>query len=239
MNEQQSKAQPAIVGQVERLLTYLHSNPVRTSRESGLIASESLQEIARLLLPTAGRYGYLPDERYYPEVFFVDTLCRFSGMTTLADGELGVSQYGYLYLSREPDRRLVMLASAFVNDYPWAVLFPRGALAARIAKQRADALQFVLNLKAGSQTQIDRFAAELGDHLGIDLDDKNPPYPSLILEWALRHILITPLARLGVMRLFSQDGAAVDDIKSASSIELTEAGKSLLTLREVRYAGAR
>jgi len=239
VSEQLNTAQAVIIGQVERFLAYIHSNSVRTSRQSQLIAGENLQEIVRLFDPTAGRYGYLPDERHYPEVFFVDTLCRYSGMTVLSNGELGVTQYGYLYLSREPERRLVMLASAFVNDYPWAVLFPRGDLAAKIAKQRADALQFVLNLKPGTQTQIDKFAAGLADRLQIDLDDKNPPYPGLILEWVLRHILITPLVRLGVMRLFSQDGAGVEDIKSASSIELTEAGKALLTSREVRYAGAR
>jgi len=230
---------PAIVGQAARLLTYVHANRVRVSPENGLIANQSLQEIVRLFDPTAGRYGYLPDERHYPDVFFVDTLCRFSGLATCSDDALSVSQHGYLFLSREPERRLIMLASAYVNDYPWSVLFPRGDLGAKIAERRADVLDLVLGLEPDSAVQLDEFSECLRENLDIVLSDKNPPYPSLILEWVIRHILVKPLSRLAAVRLLTDDGNQVDDIRLARSFELTKDGKELLMLREVKYAGAR
>jgi len=230
---------PAIVGQAERFLTYLHANRVRVSQESGLIEKKNLQEIARLFDPTAGRYGYLPDERHYSDVYYADTLCRFSGMTTCSDGVLSVSQYGYLFLSREPERRLIMLASAYVNDYPWSVLFPRGDLGQKITQRRADVLDIVLALEPGSAVQLDEFSDGLREKLGMTLSDKNPPYPSLIFGWVIRQILIKPLSRLGITRLLTDDGSPVEDIRSARSFELTRDGKELLMLREVKYAGVR
>ncbi len=239
MSSNETYSGPAIVGQAERFLTYVHSNRISLSPESGLIANQSLQEIVRLFDPTAGRYGYLPNERHYPDVFFADTLCRFSGMTTASDGALRVSQHGYLFLSREPETRLIMLASAYVNDYPWSVLFPRGDLGARIAERRADVLDLVLALEPDSAVQLDEFSERLRENLGIALTDKNPPYPNLILEWVIRHILIKPLSRLAVVRLLTEDSNRVDDIRSARSFELTKDGKELLMLREVKYAGVR
>lgn len=230
---------PVIVGQAERFLIYIHANRVQVSPESGLIENQSLQEIVRLFDPTAGRYGYLPDERYYQDVFFVDTLCRFSGLTACFDAALSVSQFGYLFLSREPKRRLIMLASAYVNDYPWSALFPRGDLGHRITERRAEVLDLILRLEPGSAVRLDEFSETLRENQGIVLSDKNPPYPSLILEWVIRHILIKPLSRLAVVRLLTDDGKQVDDIKLARSFELTKDGRELLMLREVKYAEVR
>lgn len=227
---------PAIVGQAERFLIYIHANCVQVSPESGLIENQSLQEIVRLFEPTAGRCGYLPDERYYPDVFFVDTLCRLGGLTAWFDAALSVSQFGYLFLSREPRRRLVMLASAYVNDYPWSMLFPRGDLGRKIAERRAEVLDLILRLEPGSAVRLEEFSETLRENLGIVLSDKNPPYPSLTLEWVIRHILIKPLSRLAVVRLLTDDGKQVDDIKLTHSFELTKDGRELLTLREVKYA---
>ena len=239
MSSDEAKPQPAIVAQAASLLTYVHANHVDVSPETKLIANESLREIVRLFDPAAGRYGYLPDERYYPDVFFVDTLCRFSGMTTCSDGALKVSQHGYFYLSREPERRLVMLASAYVNDYPWSALFPRGDLGPQITKRRGEVLELILGLEPDSAIQLGEFSQTLAKCLGIVMSDKNPPCPSLILEWVVRHILIKPLSRLAVLRLLDGDGVVVDDIREGRSFELTERGKSLLTLREVKYVGVR
>jgi len=237
MSSDETKPQPAIVAQAASYLTYVHANHVDVSPETKLIANENLREIVRLFDPAAGRFGYLPSERHYPDVFLVDTLCRFSGMTTCSDGALSVSQHGYFYLSREPERRLIMLAAAYVNDYPWSMLFPRGDLGHQIMRRRGEAIELILSLKPGSAIQLEEFSQTLAERLEIALSNKNPPYPSLILEWVVRHILIKPLSRLAVLRILDADGAVVDDIKEGRSIELTEGGKSLLTLREVKYAG--
>ncbi len=237
MSSDETKPQPAIVAQAANLLTYIHANHVHVLPETKLIVNENLREIVRLFDPTAGRFGYLPSERHYPDVFFVDTLCRFSGMITCSDGALSVSQHGYFYLSREPERRRIMLASAYVNDYPWSVLFPRGDLGLQITKRRGEVLELILSLAPDSAIQLGEFSQTLAKRLGIALSDKNPPYPSLVLEWVIRHILIKPLSRLAVLRLLDADGAVVDDITEGRSFELTESGKSLLMLREVKYAG--
>lgn len=233
MTEAETARAPETVEQTERLLKYIHFNSPALSSDSQLIARDDLIPLVRLFEPTAGRYGYLPDERHYPDVYFLDTLCRFSGMTKAANMRLAVTKYGYLYLARCPRRRLIMLVSAFVNDYPWFVMFPRGELAERITNQKSEVMDLLLKLQPGAKTGLAQFADSLRAHLGISLSNEASPYPELMLEWITRHIIIKPLQSFGIARLLNQDGALVDDIREATDFVITEAGRQLVSSRDV------
>ncbi|MBN1593330.1 MAG: hypothetical protein JW941_08825 [Candidatus Coatesbacteria bacterium] len=239
MNPEETGNVPGIVEQTISFLKYIHTNRVELSPDFRLIENTSLREIARLFDPIAGRYGYLPDERHYPDVFFIDTLCRFSGMTSVAGDRLGVSQHGYLFLSREAEKQLMMLASAFVNDYPWHILFPRGDLGKGLERRRGEVLDLISSLEPDVVVEVRSLCKTLSGNLEIELSDENPPYPTLIFEWAVRHILIAPLSRLLILELLTSDGNPAIDLKGCHSVRLSKSGKEILTKREVRYKGKR
>jgi len=233
LTQDEALTYPETVLQAERFLEYVHLNRIELTPDKKLIAGESLREIVRLIDPLAARFAEQTDERHYLNLYFLDTLLRFSGMINASNGKLSVMQYGYLYLSRAAEKRLVMLVSAFVNDYPPIVLFPRGDLAHKLSENWSAVMEFVLNQKADAALGIASFADSLSALLPITFTEEKAPYEQLTFEWVVRHSLIYPLYLLGLCGLLDEEKRSVKTIKEARQFALTAAGLSILKLREV------
>ena len=228
-----SEEKPQVLGQVESFLTFVHVRQRVRISELGLIEGEPLRELCRLMEPKTGRFGYPLQEREVPLLFFVDTLCRACGMVRLEDFHLKTSQYGYLYLARPAERRHTMLLSAFVKDYPWHFLFPRGAIAKQLEENKLDALRFLLGREAGEMTPISEFSTGLAGRLGFNPGTQPKPYPKYITEWTIRHAFLQPLSVLGVLTLLNGKGGKVMNVKTAEALAISERGSQLLRRREI------
>jgi len=236
LSRENAEELPQILSQTENFLTYLHLNSVSVSASSGTIGPAHLKEIVRLFDPAGGQQGYHEDERFYPRIYFVDTLCRFSALTLQHEMRLRVSQCGYLFLARAAPKRLLMLFLGFVKDYPWFLLFPRGEFARQMTDRRDKVVEHLMGLAPQEPIGLAEFAAQLCDATQLRFEHGSPPYSNLVVEWVVRNILVQPLAWLGVFDLFSVDGQRVSEITQADQIALSARGHELLHLREVRYA---
>lgn len=228
-----SGERPRVLGQVERFLTFVHVRQKVRISELGLIEGEPLRELCRLMEPTSGRSGYPKQEREVPLLFFVDTLCRACGMVRLEDFHLKTSQYGYLYLARAAEKRHTMLLSAFLKDYPWHFLFPRGVVARQLEDSRLGALRYLLDRKPDEETAIAEFSVALSKRLGLDPGTQPQPYPEHIIEWTIRHAFLQPLSILGILTLLNNKGGEVIDVRAAEAFSVSFEGSELLNKSEI------